>query len=454
MAETNTKSKTDDSQFRKIALKYYIEKKKADPSYIAQREEVVNGSKVPRRAIYRIFGSFHNFVKEAEAEYIRSLPTSARALLSERSKKFCVNATKDECIEDLRQLQKRNPLKHITRNFYRDSGTFSDATWNQFFGTFQEFRRCAGLELSRTQHKLEREIAKHASADHYSKYYETHVAPFYRKFEKVHQSSKLKRIMVISDIHDIECEEFTLEVFIAECKRKQPDIIVLNGDIFDLYEFSRYTQDPRHIKIKERFEFIHKRVFKALRDACPDAQIDFIMGNHEFRLIKYLADATPNLRILLSDVMGITFSKVFGLDEFQINWVSKFDLTAFTKTDIANIMKQNHKIYFDTFCVSHEPDAVLQKSYTGTNGHHHSASLESGFNMHTGVTSWTQTPAAHVRDAEYLYKVSKWNTGFLEAVINTEQRQAIQRIHHTHNDWCEIDGVLYERKERYERKEI
>lgn len=412
-----------------------------------KRSEFLEESGLTSTPIEKEFSTYTRFVEEAEHYYQQKLPASERALLSEQAKKFDPLATAEDCINDLRALKDEYPLKDIGRNFYRVNGRYSDSTWNRYFGTFEEFKKQAKLKLSRQQHKLEQQIAKHASVDHYKKYFDTEVAPFYKKFEKEHLPSKLKRMMVISDIHDIECDEFTLEVFIAECKRKQPDIIALNGDSFDLYEFSRYGQDPRHVKMVERFKFMHERVFAPLRAACPDAQIDFFIGNHEFRLIRHLADASPHLRVLLSDVMGITFAKVFGLDEYKINLVSKFDLAAFTKADIEEELKQNYKIYFDTYVVGHEPDKKLKEAYSGTNGHHHSARLESGFNLHLGVTYWVQTPACHVRGAEYLEKVSQWNTGFLEVTINTEKRQAVQRIHPTYKDWTEIDGVFYERKQ-------
>lgn len=425
----------------------YIKLKKKlnkNNSYI-RRKEFRDNTKHLSHKIEKVFGSYINFVNEAEKNFTSKLPQSERALLSEKSKKFDDTATLEDCINDLRKVQKENPTKHITRNFYRLNGKYSDSTWSFFCGTFHEFRRQAGLELTRQQHNLERGVAKHASVDHYRKFYKQEILPFYNKYEKEHLPSKFKRMMICSDVHDIECDEFTLEVFVAECKRKQPDIIVLNGDIFDMYELSKYTQDIRQLKLKERFDFIHERLFGALRTACPDAQIDFIMGNHEFRLVKILADATPNLRVLLSDVVGLSFSKVFGLDDYKINWISKSDISAFTKADIKNELKKNYKIYFDCYAVTHEPDTRIKNSVSGTNGHHHSASFVSGACVQLGTITWVQTPAMHVKDAEYLKNFSAWNTGFLEVVINTESKEVIQKIHQTHDNWTEIDGVYYER---------
>jgi hypothetical protein len=44
----------------------------------------------------------------------------------------------------------------------------------------------------------------------------------------------------------------------------------------------------------------------ALREACPDAEIDVIEGNHEAPAAAHLADATPALRAVLADLHGMT----------------------------------------------------------------------------------------------------------------------------------------------------
>jgi len=440
------KSKVNkESKEQKQLIDLFVNKKKANPNYIATRDEFCANEKGIRQKINKHFGSFKNFLSTAHAEYINKLPTSHRALLSEQSKKFNDTATVEDCILDLRSVQENNPLIHVTRNYYRENGSYSDSTWNSHFGTFQEFRRQAGLELTRNQHQLERDIAKHAAADLYKEFFIKEVQPFYRKYEKEDSPEKIKRIMVASDVHDEECDEFSLSVFIDTCAIKQPDVIVLNGDIFDCYEFSKFSIDPRQIRIKERFDFVKERIFRPLRTLCPNAQIDFVMGNHEFRILRLLADATPNVRVLLSEVMDVSFASIFGVDEFQINWVSKVDFKAFTKQDIGNELRQNYQVYYGCYVVCHEPDDKLLRSMSGTNGHHHKAHLSSHVNLTYGSITWAQTPALHAKDAEYLKNLSDWNTGFLEVIINTEKKEVIQKIHSTF-DWCEIDGVYYERK--------
>ena len=210
----------------------------------------------------------------------------AQAILSESAKKYDPTATSDQLVADLRRVQEENPEKFISRNFYRIHGVFSEKTWDCIFGTFLEFRRQAGLELSRNQHQLEKHTAKHASLDTYRDFQETEITPWVGKYEKPSDQGRTKTLLIASDFHDKEVDPFVLSVFIDTAKRVQPDIIVLNGDIFDLYEFSRFDKDPRLADLKGRFDFVRESIFQPLREACPNSQIDFTLGNHEQRLLK------------------------------------------------------------------------------------------------------------------------------------------------------------------------
>lgn len=448
---TKTNKKKSQDNARKHHIEKYIELRKKDPNAKITRDQFVKATKISRHQIEAEWGTYLKFRAVGDAEFLDSLSKSQRALLTEVYKEFDPNATKEECIDDLRRVQEDHQLEFITRTTYRNEGRYADSTWNRYFGTFQEFRRQAGLELSRPQAQLEKHIAKHASMDHYNEYFTKEVLPYHNKYEKPTKDGRIKTIMVIGDVHDKECDEFTLATFVDTCIRKQPDVIVLNGDIFDFYEFSKFTQDPRQCDIVGRYQFIHERLFGPLRKGCPDAQIDFIMGNHEFRLIRLLADVTPHLRVFLSDVLGITFEKVFQLDKFQINWRSKVNLKAFTKKDINDELRKNYAVYYNCYAVAHVPDKTLMGAMDGTNAHHHKAELSSHSTVNpldgsVKKTTWVQTPSGHVPDAEYLDKVSSWNTGFLEVTVNIEKSECLQKIIITKDDWTVVDGVLYERK--------
>lgn len=375
----------------------------------------------------------------------KKLTEAQRALLSEKAKKFDESASKTDCIEDLRRLQNLHSLTHISRNFYRINGTYSDSTWNRYFGTFLEFRRQAGLELYRDQHALERQIAKHASVDIYRNFFKEHVLPYHQKYAfNERQRGRFKTILVGSDFHDIEVDEFVLSVFLDTAKRVQPDIIVLNGDVLDMYEFSSFTQDPRHFKIKERFDFVRKRIFKPLRELCPKSQITLITGNHELRFLKILSIQSPALRVVLSDVMGLTLADVFGLDEYEIDLVAKLDLSVFNASDAKKSLRENFKVFYNSFVCSHFKDWRFGMS--GTSGHTHSPHMDINASIPMGKLTWVTTGCIANTQAEYIYGMDRWMNSFMLAHVDTETKLVIPEHFLIPGDHAMVLGKLYTRK--------
>lgn len=335
--------------------------------------------------------------------------------LSEHEEKYR-DWTPEQCLNELRRVQSINPEAEVTRNFFRNNSRISDATWNRHFGTFEEFKRQAGIKLSRQQHGLERYIAKHASVDHYRRI-NIERLDYADKYLRT-DSARFKTILTVSDIHDVECDPFFLRVLIDVCQRVQPDVICFVGDVFDLAEFGRYTIDPREWDVVGRIRFVHENVFRPIREACPNAQIDFLEGNHEARLLRQLADATPALRAMLSDLHGFTIGKLLGLDEFQINYIAKADLAAWTKRDFEKEIGNNYKLYWDSFLCHHFPHA-RSMGLPGVNGHNHKHLVWSAFNPIHGPYEWHQLGCGHKRSASYC-EGEKWHLGFSLAHVDTK----------------------------------
>jgi predicted phosphodiesterase len=358
--------------------------------------------------------------------------------MSESTKKFDPNATPEMLVDDLRKVQAANPDKFISRNFYRVHGSFSEKTWDCVFGTFQEFKSQAGLELTRHQKQLERHIAKHASLDVYRDFQVTQIAPWVGKYEKPQDKGRTRTMLIASDFHDKEVDPFVLNVFLDTAKRIQPDIIVLNGDILDLYEFSRFDKDPRQIDLKGRFDFVRECIFQPLREACPKAQIDLTLGNHEQRLIKHLASATPFMRIL-ADLHKITLSKLFGLDEFEINLVTKWDISAFTPGEVREQAKKNYIVYYDCFVCNHVGNEGFGKS--GTSGHTHRPDVKTSVSVN-GPLVWTTTGGMCRTNAEYTTTMEKWHNSFLIVHVDTVTKQVVPE-HILFSDYFTCVGGKY-----------
>ena len=132
--------------------------------------------------------------------------------MSEDSSKFMEHWTADDCIAELRRIAEIDPEKIVTRNYFRNHSSISESTWNRYFGTFEEFKRQAGIKLSRQQHAHERAIAKHASVDHYRRI-NVERQDWAEKYVR-ENANRFKTMLVCSDLHDVEIDLFYLRVLI------------------------------------------------------------------------------------------------------------------------------------------------------------------------------------------------------------------------------------------------
>lgn len=356
--------------------------------------------------------------------------------------------TAEEAIDDLRKLVEQDPERVISRNFYRINGKYSESAWNRFFGTFLEFKRRSGVILSRQQHGVEKSVAKHASVDHYR---EMNKEKFGYEEKYLRDSAgRWKTILVASDFHDKESDLFSLRVFLHTAYRVQPDIIVLNGDIFDLPEFGKYGVDPREWDVVGRIRFVHEQILAPLRMMCPNAQIDMVEGNHEFRLIRHMADATPALRAVLSDLHGMSVASLLGLDKFEVNYIAKADLSAYTVGDLNKEIGRNYKIYYNSFLCHHFPHGKTL-GVPGVNGHHHRNKVDSLYNATYGSYTWTQLGCMHIRDATYC-DGEAWNNSFMLVNIDTKTRVSTNDIIMIGDTFAVSGGKFYYKSEAETRK--
>ena len=364
-----------------------------------------------------------------------------KKILSENTNKI-LNATRQQCIDELRRIAELEPEKIITRNYFRNNSPFAESTWTKIFGTFEQFKRDANIIVSRHARKMELDIAKHASVENY-KLMNDEKRNYGKKYLKPN-NSKYQTMLVGSDIHDVECDPFWRYLFIETAKRVQPEIVVLNGDIFDLPEFSKYNVDPREWDVIGRIQWVHK-FLKDLRKAVPNAQIDFIEGNHEARLLRHLSESSPAMKAILADLHGWNVAKLLGLDKYEVNYVAPADLAVFTHSDMKAQIKRNFKVYFDFVVAHHFPEGD-KFGLPGWNGHHHSHIVQTKYSPIIGPYEWVQLGSGHKREAVYC-NGEKWTNGFLLAHLNTVDKRVQFEYIDTTSNHCVIGGKWYERKD-------
>lgn len=360
--------------------------------------------------------------------------------LSEDRTKITDPWTREQCIAELRRVAEAEPDKVITRNYFRVNGRIAESVWNRHYGTFEEFKRAANIMLSRHAHLLEKAIAKHASKDRMREMNDQK-----RGWEDAYlrgAAGRWQSVLVCSDVHDKLCDPFFRRTFIDTAKRVQPEKIVLNGDIFDLTEFGKYVQDPRTFDPNAGMLWVHA-FLSDIREAAPEAELIFVEGNHEYRLLRHLGEATPAMMTVLSGLHGMTVPDLLGLTKFEVNYVARMDLAAFNEADIRKEMKKNYVILYDALLFHHFPEG-RNMGYPGANGHHHKHQVWHDYSPVFGPFEWHQTGCGHIRQASYCAG-EKWGNGFLLCHVDTHRKRTqFEYIDVTH-EHAYIGGRLYER---------
>lgn len=124
-------------------------------------------------------------------------------------------------------------------------------------------------------------------------------------------SMKAGKILVCSDIHIPFQDDKAVNAFLKHCKKTQPAKIVLNGDIMDFFRLSRFTKGEGRNPLQEIT--MCRKFLKSLRELCPNADIYYVIGNHETRLERYVLEKAPELSTLIEDVFTILKVQDFGV---------------------------------------------------------------------------------------------------------------------------------------------
>lgn len=328
----------------------------------------------------------------------------------------------------------------LSRAKYREVGTYSTDKIEAIFGSFREARRQAGLDHTRGQTQVLNQIARHVSHDDYRQF-QIDRKDYGEKYRRL-DSKRFQTLLVCSDVHDIEADPFWVRVFIDAVKRIQPDKVVLGGDIFDLAEFGRYNVDPREWDVTGRIRWVHG-FLREIREAASSAELVFVEGNHEHRLLRHLSEATPALKTILSDLHGFTVPKLLGLDEFEVRYVARADLGTFTQSNARREVAKNYEVFYDCFMVDHFPNGA-SRGVPGVNGHHHKHLVDSYYSHVYGSYEWHQLGCGHRRAASYC-DGTKWNMGFAEVNIDTENKRS-QISYHFVDDYANVGGKWYVRE--------
>lgn len=142
---------------------------------------------------------------------------------------------------------------------------------------------------------------------------------------------KLK-VAVLSDIHlgTYGCQAKAVNAYL---KSIDPEILILNGDIIDIWQFSKSYWPKSHTKVIQR-------IFKMMASGC---KIYYLTGNHDEMLRKFSDFKLGNLELLNKLVLELDGKKawIFHGDVFDVTmkhskWLAKLGAIGYDTLIIIN----------------------------------------------------------------------------------------------------------------------
>lgn len=102
------------------------------------------------------------------------------------------------------------------------------------------------------------------------------------------------KVLILSDIHFPYQDNDAIRAALKYGKDQNINGIYINGDMLDFYQLSFHEKDPRVTPISEELE-MGRQFLAMLRKEFVGVPIFLIIGNHEYRLERYLRVKAPEL---------------------------------------------------------------------------------------------------------------------------------------------------------------
>ena len=291
-----------------------------------------------------------------------------------------------------------------------------------------------------------------------AEYVRAEVLPWAGAFER--QRAGDFRMVIGSDFHGLEVDGFAMATFLDVIKRVKPEVIVLNGDVVDFGAVSSWPKNPnsrRLLDLEKELTFTKRQILEPVRAAAPDAQIDLVVGNHEFSLIRYLADPAP----ALASLKCLSIGSLLGLKESRINLVMNDALLAPDESSQRRQVRQSWKVYGGCFVVTHGSKAgkfpadkeLARFGMSGCSGHVHRPQYHSTPTLQnpyadwfcTGMMATNEIPDGEGHGANFKSGPSSWTVGFAVVSIYQAEGVAIPQQVIFKNGVAEFAGITYRR---------
>lgn len=365
------------------------------------------------------------------------------------------DSVRGRLLQDLHRVYEHpdNPYSGFaaSRQRYRQLGHFPESLVEDFFGNHSEFLRAADLQDTRTTSRVKNKAARLHTHQQVARYAKKHVLKWVGRHQKAKGRRRHIEAIFASDFHSEQSDPFALDVLEQAVRTVSPDHLVLGGDIFDFPQVSSHRKLPGHfhLNLQQEIDWGKQNILRRFREAAPSAQIDFIIGNHEYRLVNYIADCAPAMASLNS----IDFNQLFGLDELEINLVCRSSFLAPYSKGRKRDIAENWSVIGGCWVVTHgtsiarwaAASEIERFRMSGTSGHTHRPQWVTDNSLGTGPVSWMSAPmmAGFGVGRDYVPNPSAWNMGFVHASVFPEKGLVHQQPVTIFDHWAVFSGQSY-----------
>lgn len=239
--------------------------------------------------------------------------------------------------------------------------------------------------------------------------------------------NKAGKYLIFSDVHFPYHDEEALNIMLDFADGKNYKGIIINGDLADNYQNSRWLKVGHRPRLKEEYEMT-RDFLQHLVDRY-NTQVFWKFGNHDERVAHHMHQNIPEL----SEYIDGFVEDIFRLKELG---VVKVDSSAKIKLGKL-IVLHGHEFGHSVFSpVNPARGLFLRAKASALMGHHHQTSYHEEGNLKADrIGCWSLGCLCTLTPEYSPFAFTKWNHGFAE--VDVEANGA-----YTVHNYRIIDGVV------------
>jgi len=216
-------------------------------------------------------------------------------------------------------------------------------------------------------------------------------------------------ILTLSDIHLQFHDLVALTAAIEYGEARQPDVVLLNGDILDCYDISRFMKEQDRPTITDEIA-MGVQFLEFLRETFPKARIIYKLGNHEERMRHYILKNAPQF----GNLKALEFESLLQFERLGIERVNR----EIIKAGKLNIL-HGHEMGESVFSPVNPARGYFLKAKANTLvGHYHQSSHHSEGDLNGNKVGVWSTGCLCSLTPEYRpFAYTKWKHGFAYVTV-------------------------------------